>query len=322
MIEFVSYRAFMKEHLISTAKHALGTENIDIEQTDWIEQCGDDFILVHNPVFKVTNCHPYKLDMVLAIICDGGCASGSINLKPYTLHKNGMMIVLADHIVESHNISPDFKGTYIFMSPSFLASLNIGDGYKFYENIETDACFQLDDRMFNAVTSYINMSKAMINISDQNPNIMESLILLTRLFFLNLGWFIHQEAFSRNIPTHQSVVMDRFISAVKAGYREHRDVEYYADKMNMTAKYLTTMVKKASGKSALRWIEDYVILDAKTRLSSTMNSVQQISYELNFPTQAFFYRYFKRATGMSPSDYRRSIISSGSRFNRNHENEP
>lgn len=245
--------------------------------------------------------------MVLAIICEDGCASGSINLKPYTLRKNGLMIVLADHIVESHNISPDFKGTYIFMSSSFLASLNIGDGYKFYENIDIDACFQLEDRMFNAVTSYINMSRTMINISDINPNIRESLILLTRLFFLNLGWFIHQDVFSRDISTHQSTVMDRFISAVKAGYREHRDVEYYADKMNMTAKYLTTMVKKASGKSALRWIEEYVILDAKTMLASTMDSVQQISYELNFPSQSFFYRYFRRATGMSPSDYRRSV---------------
>lgn len=307
VVIFELYCVSMKEKLTSTAKLALGAENIDIEQTDWIEQCGDDFILVHNPVFKVTNRNPYKLGMVLAIICEDGCASGSINLKPYTLRKNGLMIVLTDHIVESHNISEDFKGTYIFMSSSFLASLNVGDGYKFYENIETDACFQLDNRMFNAVTSYINMSRTMINISDLNPNIRESLILLTRLSFLNLGWFIHQEAFSRSIPTHQSVVMNRFISEVKTGYTEHRDVEYYANKMNMTAKYLTTIVKKASGKSALRWIEEYVILDAKTRLASTMNSIQQISYELNFPSQSFFYRYFRRVTGMSPSDYRCSV---------------
>lgn len=281
--------------------------DIDIEHSDWIEQCGEDFILVHNPVFRVHNRNPYKLGMVLAIICEDGCASGSINLKPYTLKKNGLMIVLADHIVESHSVSADFKGTYIFMSPSFLSSLNIGDGYKFYENIESDACFQLDDRMFNAVISYVSMSRAMINISDLNPNIRESLILLTRLFFLNLGWFIHQDAFSRNILTRHSDVMDRFLSAVKADYIRHRDVEYYADKLNMTAKYLTTMVRKASGKSALRWIEDYVILEAKTRLASSMNSIQQISFELNFPTQSFFYRYFKRATGMSPSDYRNSV---------------
>lgn len=281
--------------------------DIDIEHSDWIEQCGEDFILVHNPVFRVYNRNPYKLGMVLAIICEDGCASGSINLKPYTLKKNGLMIVLADHIVESHSVSEDFKGTYIFMSPSFLSSLNIGDGYKFYENIESDACFQLDDRMFNAVISYVSMSRAMINISDLNPNIRESLILLTRLFFLNLGWFIHQDAFSRNILTRHSDVMDRFLSAVKADYIRHRDVEYYADKLNMTAKYLTTMVRKASGKSALRWIEDYVILEAKTRLASSMNSIQQISFELNFPTQSFFYRYFKRATGMSPSDYRNSV---------------
>lgn len=52
VVEFEIYCVFMKENLTSMAKHALGTENINIEKTDWIEQCGDDFILVHNPVFK------------------------------------------------------------------------------------------------------------------------------------------------------------------------------------------------------------------------------------------------------------------------------
>lgn len=280
---------------------------LDIARADYVDRCGNDFIIVCNPVFNVRPAHPYKLDMVLAIICEEGSASGSINLKPYTLCKNGMMIVLSDHIVEYHDVSCDFKGIYIFMSQSFLSSLNIGDGYKFYENIEHDPCFQLDDRMMNAVFSYVNMSRAMIGISDLNPNLVESLTLLTRLFFLNLGWFIHQDAFRREVEAHHSGVMDKFIDLVKSDYKEFRDVYHYAEKMKMSAKYLTTLIRKASGKSALRWIEDYVVLDAKMRLSSTMSSIQQISYELNFPGQAEFYRYFKRLTGVSPSDYRKSV---------------
>jgi len=86
--------------------------------------------------------------------------------------------------------------------------------------------------------------------------------------------------------------------------KEHRDVGFYADKMNMTAKYMTTLVKKASGKSALQWIEDYVILEAKAQLTSTVNTIQQIAFDLNFPSQSLFGRYFKRAVSMSPSDYR------------------
>jgi AraC-like DNA-binding protein len=101
--------------------------------------------------------------------------------------------------------------------------------------------------------------------------------------------------------------MMQFLQLVKLHYREHREVGFYADKMNLTAKYMTTLVKKASGKPAIQWIEDYVILDAKAQLSSTVNTVQQIAFDLNFPSQSLFGRYFKRAVGMSPSDYRSSL---------------
>lgn len=285
-------------------RNMLSMSNIDIERTDWIERYEDDFIIVHNPVFKFRHRYPYRLDMVLTLVCEAGSASGSVNLQPYRVEKNSLLIVLADHIMEAHEVSDDFKGTYIFMSQEFLYGLNISDGYKFYENVADTPCIALGDRMAGAVGSYVEMCRSMIEISDINPNANESLHLLTRLFFLNMGWFLHCEAVGKHSRTRHSDVMVEFISLVKKEYKYHRDVEYYADRMNMTAKYMSTLVKKASGKPALQWIEDYVILDAKSQLASTLNSIQQICYNLNFPTQSFFGRYFKRAVGMSPSEYR------------------
>ena len=81
----------------------------------------------------------------------------------------------------------------------------------------------------------------------------------------------------------------------------------YADTLNMSAKYMSTLIKNASGKSALRWIEEYVILEAKAQLASTVNTVQQIAFDLNFPSQSLFGRYFKLHVGMSPSAYRASV---------------
>lgn len=279
----------------------------DIDSTEWIVRYQNDFIIVKNPIFRFTPRHPYKLGQVLAIICNEGEASGAINLRPFRLLKNRLLIVLADHIMEAYQVSEDFKGTYIFMSEKFLSMLNIGDGYKFYETVEECPIFNLEDRMMDAIQSYVSMCKAMIDISDLNPNTEESLRLLTRLFFLNLGWSIHRNAIEKGTREHQSEVMKRFLNLVKDNYKEERTVEFYADKMNMAAKYMTTLIKKVSGKSAMQWIQEYVILEAKTQLSTSINSVKQISYDLNFPTQSFFGRYFKRATGMSPLDYRRRM---------------
>lgn len=56
----------------------------------------------------------------------------------------------------------------------------------------------------------------------------------------------------------------------------------------------------------MEWIEDSVILEAKTMLKHTDLSIQEITYKLNFPTQTFFGKYFKRITGMSPKQYKNS----------------
>lgn len=298
----------MKEtYLTSYGDNLLQMINVNIDSAEWIARYQNDFIIVKNPTFRFTSGCPYRLRQVLAIVCNEGDASGAINLRPFRLKKDSLLIVLADHIMEAYQVSEGFKGTYIFMSQRFLSMLNIGDGYKFYEAVEESPSYNLEGRMMDALQSYVNMCKAMIDISEQNPNTEESLRLLTRLFFLNLGWFIHKNAIKKGTKECQSEVMNRFLTLVKNNYKEERTVEFYADKMNMNAKYMTTLIKKVSGKSAMQWIQEYVILDAKTQLSSSMNSIKQISYDLNFPTPSFFGRYFKRVTGMSPLDYRRSV---------------
>lgn len=286
---------------------SLQMSSIDLQRTEWIEQFGDDFVIIHNPHFKYRNHEPYKLGQVLAIICEGGSAEGSVNLKPYRMEKNNFLVVLSSHIMESYRVDEDFRGYYILMSDSFLSRLDIGDSYSFYESVDKDPLMQFDDRTASAIKSYVDMARAICQMRDSNPNTGEALRLLTKLFFLMMGWFIHTPAIAKETKALHSDVMNNFLAMVKNHYREHRNVVYYADKMNMSAKYMSTLVKKASGKTALQWIEEYVILDAKAQLSSTINSVQQITYGLNFPNQSFFGRYFKRAVGMSPTEYRRSV---------------
>jgi len=91
---------------------------------------------------------------------------------------------------------------------------------------------------------------------------------------------------------------------VENHYKEHRGLEFYADKLFITPKHLSKVVKTTSGKPANEWIDEYVVLEAKALLKSTNMTVEQISNELNFPSQSFFGKYFKRVTGMSPREYK------------------
>ena len=285
----------------------LSAQNVNLTETGWYSSFGKDFVILHNPVYRYQNHQPYKLDQVAMIYCEKGMAKGSVNLTPYCLKPGGMLIVLSGHIMESYEVSEDFAGTHIFMSERFLSRLDIGDSYKFYDAVERNPYIQLHGRACDAMEKYFDMCHAMLEIKEDNPNTEEALRLQTKVFFFMMGWFLHQEAFSQTLSDRPSDTMGRFLNLVKKNYQEHRDVEFYAGTMNMTAKYLSSVVKKTSGKTPLEWIENYVILDAKAQLSSTMNTVQQIAWNLNFPSQSFFGRYFKRIVGMTPSDYRANV---------------
>ncbi|MEG2366256.1 MAG: AraC family transcriptional regulator, partial [Alistipes sp.] len=96
----------------------------------------------------------------------------------------------------------------------------------------------------------------------------------------------------------------QFMLLLADHYKQERSVTFYARQMCITPKYLTTLIKRLSGKSVSGWIDDYVMLEAKTLLKYSTMGIQEISYYLNFPNQSFFGSYFKRNAGMSPSQYK------------------
>lgn len=99
--------------------------------------------------------------------------------------------------------------------------------------------------------------------------------------------------------------MAKFILAVSENFRENRQVNYYADRLCITSKHLSSVVKEISGSTAGEWIENYVTMEAKVLLRTTDLTIQQIATKLNFNNQSFFGKYFRHITGMSPTAYRK-----------------
>lgn len=96
----------------------------------------------------------------------------------------------------------------------------------------------------------------------------------------------------------------KFMQLVNNYHDQERSLQFYADKMFLTPKYISGMIKSYSGKSALDWINEYVMLEARMMLRYTDMTVQEIAYRLNFPTQSAFGKYFKQQVGVSPKKYR------------------
>lgn len=283
----------------------LQMSRIDLSRTEWFDQFRDDILILHNPRFR-GDWEPYKLKQVLVLLCNGGDGYGAINLHPIHLQKDTLLVALPSQIAES-NVDENFKGTFLVMSEHFLSRLNIGDAYLFHKQVENNPVYQLDERTATTFRSLIELVHNIMLSGDDSSGMEEIFSLISRLFFILISRVVNPSSDAQETGQRHGEVMMQFLQLLRQHYRDHRDVGFYADKMNISAKYMTTLVKKASGKPAIQWIEDYVILDAKAQLSSTVNTIQQIAFDLNFPSQSLFGRYFKRAVGMSPSDYRISL---------------
>ena len=88
-------------------------------------------------------------------------------------------------------------------------------------------------------------------------------------------------------------------------YQKHSDVQFYADMLNVSSRYLAQVTRRVSEQSPKAIIDDYLIKNIKRQLLTTQNNVQQIAYALGFSSQAHMTRYFRKLTGLTPSKFRK-----------------
>lgn len=265
---------------------------------------GNDFAVLVNPSFDVLPNHPYRSPLVVGICCKRGHGRGRINARTFDIAEHSYFIVLPNQITELIDVSDDFEATYVLMSEEFVSSISFGNTFSLRQTVTEHPHVVLGERAREAFEGYVAMCASLIPI-ESNPHRLEILRLLTQAFFLSLGYFIHDRSSTDAAGTRNNAITNEFIRLVEDDYREHRDLAYYAERMALTPKYLSTVVKQTSGKSAVEWIERYVTLDAITQLTSTTRTIKQIAYDLNFPSQSFFGKYFCRVVGVSPATYRR-----------------
>lgn len=103
--------------------------------------------------------------------------------------------------------------------------------------------------------------------------------------------------------SRRTAYVRQFMQLVQKHHRRERAVAFYAERLYISPKYLSLVVKESTGRSAGQWIDDMVVMEAKNLLRFSGKNVQQVAYELNFPNQSAFGKYFKHLTGLSPTQY-------------------
>jgi AraC-like DNA-binding protein len=265
-----------------------------------IYSVGEDLILLDSQLMESPR-YPFKTDMLTATICIKGRAEGSANLQKIITQPNSFNVILPGQIITHDYQTPDFEARHIIMSSKFVDTLGLDNRFSLFNSHNQVISTTLSDYELEAILTFYKMLKW--NITHKNDYILETVRHMTLAFFYG---FSH--TFQKNITSKQTnrpqQLSDDFLSLVKKHFKQEHSLEFYANKLCITPKHLTTTIKTTTDCTAKEWIDKYLLLEAKALLKSTNLSIQQIADTLHFTSQDVFSKYFKHHIGITPKEYR------------------
>ncbi|MEG1587174.1 MAG: helix-turn-helix domain-containing protein [Bacteroidales bacterium] len=277
-----------------------------VKQLTAAETITNDFAIFNDinnvPLFD----YPNRIDCVMFALCITGSLEVGINLEKHELRKQQLGVMRPDQIMQLFRVSEDFTGRFIVLSRRFLeeAQIDFKNALSIFLYFKDNPITDLTDMEMEIMLEYHAMLHRKVKLEDVEYRRKIAQHLLHALFYEVNMFFSCHHAIENPLKTRKEELFERFMKEVATNYKQHRSVAFYAEKLCLTPKYLSSAVKEASGKLAGQWIDECVILEAKTLLKSSGRSIQQIAEDLNFANQSFFGKYFKQHTGMSPSQYK------------------
>ena len=267
----------------------------------------DEDVFIFDDIKSVTvDDTPVMIEMPIFVMCVKGSATVELNLKKYEVTPDSLVTLMPDHIMHGYKSSHDFKGLFIAVSnrcvdeliPDILTALPAVMTFRNSPVVsltpeEMDMLKKMHSFLWMLVRSDLGLYKKKVVHG-----------MLQSLLYTVLSAYKSRNMYESVKRSRNEEIFFNFYTLLEHNFREERSVQFYADKLSITPKHLSTVVKGVSGRTAGSWIDGYVILAAKVMLRSNAITIQEVSVALNFPNQSFFGKFFKQHVGVSPREYR------------------
>lgn len=250
--------------------------------------------------------YPMRINLNMIILCTGGALKLRQGVNEIVLSENEFVIILTDQIFQLVEFSPDFKAGFLLVKDEFLFDQNDIRSILFNigKALTWKCCYSISKELMMEEQLLFRSIRNMIRQKDNHYRVpIIQYYFKIMIYHVCHVFFSEQEKIVKASSRHDEIFY-RFIRDVSDDFYEYRNIQYYANKAALTPKYFSKIILEVSGKRASDWIDEYVVLEAKTLLKNTPLTIQQISDKLNFSNQSHFSRYFTSHTGISPYAYR------------------
>lgn len=286
---------------------------------------GDDFAILDD-FSKVPQFWGAHLNSFVMVFCIKGKLSFTFNNCCDQVDTHQFYVFQPGSVVTDIMMSTDFSGTVVFVTARLVQALlhhhiEIWNKVLYVHKINK---FPIEDWNVEDVSYYGRTYRLLATNSDR-PFTREIILSIIQTFLLEICSIfardeqaiekknIKDEVHETSLQSH--VFFQDFIDLLQHESPKHHSTGYYAQKLNISAKYLGAIVKKESGKTVKQWIMEYVNSDIHYYLLTTTYSIKEISTRMGFSSISFFGKYVKKHTGMSPRALRRAAQAGRSRTN-------
>ena len=302
----------MKQQEEITIQSLANSEDVQIGYSD-------NEIVVVDSIQQFTQISSAHVAMNAIVICTSGKAQAQMNGIQMELHRNQIAIIPQNVTVTDVMVSPDFDVKGMFLTNRILRSF-LNEKISVWNDmmyIHRQHIVTMDEDEILFYTHFYDMLTLAIEKGKENPYHTEIIQALLRSAILGLCGTMKWMLLADNSPLGSAAWQRQELSSGKSHFQrfldllhstdvKHRTVEAYANDLYISPKYLTTICKKNSGKTANEWITEHVLEDIRYYLKQTDLSIKQICNQLGFPNPSFFGKYVKDHFGMTPMEFRKS----------------
>ena len=277
---------------------------------------------------------PQVLTYGAILICRKGKARLNVNYKDWELYEGAVITLFPNDVVElkvdgdckspetengdckspetengdckSPQTANSFQAEILKYNPSLLREASLQLEKTVYSSLREDRCRQDTPVVTNIINGMFSLLKVYF---DQSECTCISQLVLCQLkaFFIGFHEYLQRNPQYRpdEVKSYRvRELFNRFMMLLERDYKISRDVNYYAEQMNISSKYLTNIVSQVTGHTPKTIIDQYVILQLKMHLKRTTQSIKEMAWEFHFADVSFFCRYFKKHTGLTPQQIR------------------
>ncbi len=267
-----------------------------------------DFIISdsNEDILQIMSEHPLKMNSILVGICVQGEGKIQVNLNSFHLKEKSIIIFSPGTIIHCHqaNMSNDFHLKYISFSPEFISSFEIS---YIYSETTQYPYFKATEKEYNLLLKIFSDLEEKYNNRKHSfrREVIQHTLLASSYEFCQIHIDHFECGAETNISRNERLIQD-FYSLVFKYYKQQHDTAFYADKLHLSPKYLSALIKEQTGKTVSEWIFSCIIIEAKALLKSSQMTIQELAYYFGYADATSFGKFFKKQAGLTPKKYRLS----------------